>query len=111
VNLKLNKKILIENIIYNILDYNEYIIYSWLNWKFEFSFYWKKDKEKLFIHVSEEKNKEDIKKEVNKLNKIKCDWRRYLLVENIKEIWIKKIKYDNVLIIEINEFLINFKQK
>ncbi len=111
VDYKLNKYILLENMIFNILDYNDFIIYSGINWKFEFSFYWIKEKEKIFIHISRQETKEELKKEINKLNKIKDEGKKYLLVKNIKELAIKKIQYNNVLIIEINEFIINFKQK
>ena len=110
-NFNLKNKILIENLIFNILDFNNYDIYSGLNWKFEFSFYWEKADENIFIHISESKNKDELKKEINKLNKIKINWVKYLLVKDLKELKIKKIKYDSVIILEINDFLINFKQK
>lgn len=110
-NFNLKNKILIENLIFNILDFNNYDIYSGLNWKFEFSFYWEKADENIFIHISESKNKDELKKEINKLNKIKINWVKYLLVKDLKKLKIKKIKYDSVIILEINDFLINFKQK
>lgn len=110
-NFNLKNKILIENLIFNILDFNNYDIYSGLNWKFEFSFYWEKADENIFIHISESKNKDELKKEINKLNKIKINWVKYLLVKDLKKLKIKKIKYDSVIILEINNFLINFKQK
>lgn len=107
-NFKLKKEILIENLIYNILEYNKYTIYWGFNWKFDFSFFWNKKWENIFIHISKQTKKEEIKKEINKLNKINKVWNKYLLVENIKELWIKKIKYDGVEIIEVNEFLKKF---
>lgn len=115
-----NKKTLIENLIFNKLEYNNYKIYSWLNWKFDFSFYWIKEKKNshliksIYIHISEETKKEELKKEVNKLLKIwKKKWdnelcKKYLLVESIDKLGIKKLKYDNVEIVEINNFLIKF---
>lgn len=109
-NFNLWKSILLENTIYNLLQYNNYKIYSWLNWKFEFSFYWKKEWEKIFILISKQTKKEEIKKEINKLIKIKKDWNKYLLVESIEELWIKKVKYDSVEIIEVNDFLIKFSK-
>jgi len=105
---KLKKDILIENLIYNILEYNNFNIYSGLNWKFEFSFYWKRKDEKIFIHISKQETKEEIKKEVNKLNKIKKEWKKYLLVDNINKLKIKKTKYEDVIIMEVNDFLENF---
>ncbi|MCD5385184.1 AAA family ATPase [Candidatus Gracilibacteria bacterium] len=110
-NFNLKNKILIENLIFNILDFNNYDIYSGLNGKFEFSFYGEKADENIFIHISESKNKDELKKEINKLNKIKINGVKYLLVKDLKKLKIKKIKYDSVIILEINNFLINFKQK
>ena len=109
-NFNINNVLLLENLIYNILDYNNYKVFSGLNWKFEFSFYWEKEAEKIFIHISKTEKKEDFKKEINKLNKIKIDWVKYLLVKNFESLKIKKTKYDNVIILEINDFLINFKK-
>ncbi len=102
---KLEKNILIENLIFNKLQYNKYKIYSGLNWTFYFTFYWKKKNENIFIHISKQTTKEEIKKEINKLNKIKKDWKKYLLVENLEKLGIKKVQYDNVEIMEILEFL------
>ncbi len=105
VNFKLQNEILLENFIYNTLEYNNYKIFSGLNWKFDFSFYWKKKWKEIFIHISKETTKEEIKKEVNKLNKIKVKWNKYLLVNSISELSIKKVKYDDVEIVEIDELL------
>ena len=107
----LKKELLTENLIFNILYYNNFQIYSGLNWKFEFTFYWKNEWEKLFIHISKQSRKEEIKKEVNKLLKIWKEWNKYLLVESIEKLNIKKLKYDSVEIIEIYDFIQNFKQK
>jgi hypothetical protein len=110
-NFKLKKDILIENLIFNILEYNKYTIYWGLNWKFDFSFFWNKKWENIFIHISKETKKEEIKKEINKLNKISKEWNKYLLVESIAKLGIKKIRYDDVEIIEVNEFLEKFGNK
>ena len=71
----------------------------------------------LHIHMSKRTDKEDIKKEVRKLLKIGfvptiIDWTdttetisKYLIVENIKEIWLKKLQYENVKIMEFEEFI------
>lgn len=104
-NYNLNKKILIENLIYNKLEYNNYAINSGLNWKFEFSFYAVRDTAKLYIHISKQTTKEELKKEVNKLLKIWEIWKKYLIVESAEKLGIKKLQYDSVEIIEINEFL------
>ena len=103
----IDNDILNENLIFNILEYNNYRIYSWLNWKFEFTFFWenKTSKEKIYIHITQHRQKDEIKKEINKLLKIWESWDKYLLVENISKIWIKKLRYDSVKIMEITEFL------
>jgi hypothetical protein len=113
---KLSKELLTENLIYNILYYNNYKVYSGLNWKFEFSFYAKPlswilspNKEKdttIFVHISNQKTKEEIRKEVNKLNKIKEKWKKYLLIDSLEKFNIKKTQYEEVKIIEVEEFLL-----
>jgi len=104
----LDKDILMENLIYNKLEYNNFTVYAWLNWKFDFSFYWKdnKSENKVYIHITKHRQKDNIKKEVNKLLKIWDEWNKYLLVENLSKTGIKKLRYDTVEIMEINEFLI-----
>lgn len=120
----IDRSILLENLIFNILEYNNYGIYWWINWKFNFSFYcvknnnliWEAEQEsensyKIFVHISNEKQKEEVKKEVNKLLKIWGKEKKYLLVENIENLWIKKFIYDTVEIIEVAEFLQRFTKK
>ncbi|MFK7780235.1 MAG: AAA family ATPase [Candidatus Gracilibacteria bacterium] len=112
VGFNANTNILLENLIFNILEYNNYTIYSGLNGKFDFSFYIEKENEKMYIHISKQETKEELKKEVNKLLKIGKEGKKYLLVQSIEKLGIKKLKYDSVEIIEINDFLIKFgKQK
>lgn len=106
---KLSNDILIENFVFNILEYNNYEIFWGLNWKFNFSFYCKKDNNEIFIHISKQETKEELKKEVNKLNKIWWEWKKFLIVKNIWELWIKKIVYDKVEIIEIYDFFKKIK--
>lgn len=109
-NFDLSRETLLENLIFNILECNNYIIYTWLNWKFDFSFYWEKEdsSRKIYIHISKQTQKEELKKEVNKLLKIWNEWVKYLLVDNIEKLWIKKFKYDSVIIMNIEDFLKNF---
>lgn len=78
---KIDDNILIENMIYNdlITKYNE--IYNWLNGRFEFSFY-VKDKN-IFIQICNETDKHEIKKEVNKLNKIEQKWDKVLVLSHL----------------------------
>lgn len=78
---KIDDDILIENMIYNdlITEYNE--VYNWLNGRFDFSFYIK-DTNK-FIHISRESELKEIKKEVNKLNKIEQKWDKVLILSHL----------------------------
>lgn len=78
---KIDDNILIENMIYNdlITKYNE--VYNWLNGRFDFSFYIK-DINK-FIHISRESELKEIKKEVNKLNKIEQEWEKVLILSHL----------------------------
>jgi hypothetical protein len=115
-NFNVEKRILTENLIFNILYYNNFSIYWGVNWKFSFTFYWEKEtvdskKEKIHILISYETRKDELRKEVNKLLKIWNSHQKFLLVDSIEELWIKKLQYDSVTIMEINEFISSFKQK
>lgn len=117
-NFNLNNNILIENLIFNKLEYYNFKIYSWLNWKFEFTFYWEKKywfdswgSKKIYIHIFKKESKEELKKEINKFLKVWINYKKYLLVNSILKLNIKKLKYENIEILEINDFLINFKPK
>lgn len=123
-NFELNNTILTENLVFNILEYNNYTVYSGLNWKFDFTFYIEKENiplsnahkdeekeislEKKYIHISKQTTKEEIKKEVNKLLKISKIWKKYLIVKSIEELGIKKTRYDSVEILEVEDFLKKF---
>ncbi len=122
------KQVAIENIVFNELDKTWYKIKSGINWKFEFNFYAKKKDfveeknrkkiEKIYLHISKAESKQELKKEINKLNKIPYfptlskSWEnidenisRYLIVNSIENLWIKKLQYDEVKIVELEEFL------
>ncbi len=117
-NFDVNKNILLENLIFSILEYNNYTIYSWLNWKFEFSFYARPhpwipsplgEKEAaIYVHISRQTKREEIKKEVKKLLKVWKEWKKYLLVDSIRKLGIKKRKYDSVEIVKVSDFLVWF---
>jgi len=125
-NFDVNKNILLENLIFSILEYNNYTIYGWLNWKFEFSFlakplscpmdtpsdkFFSPSQEKeatICVHISRQTKREEIKKEVKKLLKIWSEWKKYLLIDSISKLWIKKRKYDSVEIVEVSDFLVSF---
>lgn len=121
-----------ENLLYNELYKNWYSILWWNNWKFDFSFYcnkiikkqllwWKISIEEnniLYIHISTHTDKKEIKKEVKKLLKIDyipnnnskdttTNISKFILVDNIKNLKIKKLQYENLKIIEFEEFVMN----
>lgn len=101
----LNESTLFENLIFNKLEHNNFTVYAWLNWKFDFSFYGVNWDLKIYIHISKHRQKDDIKKEVGKLLKMWEPWNKYLLVENINKLWIKKFRYDTVEIMDVVDFL------
>ncbi len=97
---KINNTILIENIIYNYLITKYSQIHNWLNGRFEFSFYIKDDN--TCIHITQETSLHEIKKEVNKLNKIELKWQKVLIISHLdmidyKEIinWVKVVGLNN----------------
>lgn len=121
VNFELEKNVLYENQIFNLLELNNYNIYSWLSWKFDFTFYceikesddsntWENQNldTKIYIQIANDFSKDDIKKEVTKFLKIEDENKKYILVENIEKLDIKKLVYDNIEIMEINKFLEKF---
>ncbi len=118
----------IENLIYNELLKNWYKIKSAINWKFNFDFYARKKEfqkeknnikiNKIYIHISKTSNKQELKKEINKLNKVPYfptvskskenideTISRYLIVDSINDLGIKKLQYEEVKIVELKEFL------
>lgn len=102
-NFSLNKTILKENLLFLKLSYNNYKIYWGVNGSFSFTFLAKKKDKDLYIHISEETDKAEIKKEINKLLKLWDDSKKYLVIDNLEELNIRKKEYWSVE-------LINFKQ-
>jgi predicted AAA+ superfamily ATPase len=94
------KHLLFENLLLLELLQLNYEVYTWMNGKFLFSFYTKKLWEKKCIHISHQTDKKEIKKEINKLTKIKGKSERYLVVENLEDLWLRKKDYDTVQVIE-----------
>ncbi|QFR39387.1 ATP-binding protein [Candidatus Gracilibacteria bacterium 28_42_T64] len=108
----LDRQILLENLIFNELRKKGYTVYNGLNGVFDFTFYTTSQYVSglnLYIHMSEAKDKGQLKKEVNKLSKIKDKNKKYLIVESIPKLEIKKTNYDYVEIVEIDEFLRKLK--
>ena len=102
LNWKINKYILNENIVYEALMkmWKDWI-YTWKNWTFNFSFISGKN----IIHISSHNDKNEIKKEINKLKKIEWTFNKYLIVNSIKEIWIRQSTYLPLKVLEIEDFL------
>jgi len=88
-----------ENLLYQELEYRWYKIYSGLNWTFDFTFYCKSNDTDLYIHYSKSTEKSELKKEINKLNKIPTNWKKYLIVDSIELFQIKKLQYDDLEIV------------
>ena len=104
----LDKYTLTENLIFNELISKWYIVNNWKNWIFDFSFICFSNLINLCINITIQKDKKSILKEVSKLLKIKIlnkEVKKYLIVDNIAEIWLKKTVFDNLKIIELKEFL------
>ncbi len=118
-----------ENFLFNELYKSWYDINSWLNWNYNFTFYWNKIKkdecqniikiDTIFIDFCIEKDKKNIKKQIKKLLKIpeipyniknkecnlKQNFSKYLILDEKKDIWIKKFNYENLKIINLNQLL------
>lgn len=96
---------LIENTLLLELIYNGYEIYTGLNGKFLFSFYTKKLWEHKCIHVSNSIDKKEIKKEINKLAKIHGKSDRFLVVDSLEDLWLRKKDYEGVQLVSFIEML------
>lgn len=112
VNFEFNKTILLENYIFNELQRKWYKVHAWKSWNFEFTFIAEKIHHennekinKIYIHISKETEKDEIKRERKKLNKIPDDYKKYLIVENLDNFKFKKYEVDNVKIIWVEKFL------
>lgn len=92
-----------ENLLYQLLTYNWNKVYSGLNGTFDFTFYWISESDNLCLHYSQVTEKSELKKEINKLNKVPVDWKKYIVIDLIEDLWIKKLQYDNIEIIEYQD--------
>jgi len=114
-NAKIRKSILNNNIVKHL--FNENIVYqtlikkwnkdvyTWKNWTFNFSFI----SEKIIVHISENTAKNEIKKEINRLKKIEWNYKKILIVDSIKNIWIRPSTYLPLEILEIEDFIKKIK--
>lgn len=102
LNNNIEKNILNENIVYNVLiKLWENDIYTWKNWTYNFSFYTKN----IIVDISKNTEKKEIKKEINKLLKIEWNQDKYLIVNSIKNLWIRTSTYLPLKIMEIEDFI------
>ena len=116
-NFNINKNVLFENYIFLELLKKWYKIFSWKNWKFDFDFIVEKklktspqsspqgeevdQNEKFYFHISKQTEKDEIKKEIKKLNKISDDFKKFLIISEIEKYNFKKFEYGNVKLIDI----------
>lgn len=107
----LSERELKENYLYQSLAYHDYKIQSGLNGAFDFTFHCSKDNENICIHYSNVTEKVELKKEINKLNKVPVDWKKYLVLDSIEKLWIKKLIYDNVEIVEYQDIFQKLQTK
>jgi len=99
-----------ENLVYNELKKTWYSVEWWVFWAFEFSFIVRKENEISYIHISKEKQKNEIIKEMRKIQKTyqynsTNIEKVYILVENLEWVGFKKTKKDDVELVDFEEFL------
>lgn len=97
------KDVVLENILFLELNLRGYSIYSGINGKFHFTFFTKKLWEKMCIHLSHQTDKNEIKKEIKKLSKIKIDAEKYLIVENLAAFKLRKKDYEDVQLLNFSD--------
>lgn len=96
----LTSSILFENMIFNILDYFDYEIFSWINWVFSFHFIARKNKEDIYIYVQDildDKNLKEINKWFKKLDK---NFNKYIVYRELNLEEDEKIKTLGCLSVE-----------
>lgn len=99
-----------ENLVYNELKKAWYSVEWWVFWAFEFSFIVRKENEISYIHISKEKQKNEIIKEMRKIQKAyqynsTNIEKVYILVENLEWVGFKKTKKDDVELVDFEEFI------
>ena len=63
------------------------------------------------MHYSQVTEKVELKKEINKLNKVPVNWKKYLVLDSIENLWIKKLIYDDVEIVEYQDIFQKLQTK
>ncbi len=98
-NLQIKK----ENFLFQQLLAYWYEIFSGINGTYEFDFYIKRDKQELCLTFFNSQDKQEIKKEINRLNKVPTNGKKYILLENVASLNIRKYIYDKVEIISYKD--------
>lgn len=88
-----------HNLLAQQLQSYKYNIFWWINGTFEFDFYATQWEKTICIHFGNHIEKQDLKKEINKLNKVPNKGAKYLIIDNPDELNIRKFIYDQVEII------------
>jgi hypothetical protein len=102
---------LTENLVFNELYSRWFKIYNWENWRYDFNFIYFWEKLNIYISIFNQKDKKELLKEINKMEKIEVSIdisiknKKYIIGDNIHELWIKKNKVEGVELIELKEFL------
>ena len=104
-NFNLDRDILIENLIFIKLNYYNFNIFSWINWSYEFTFFAKQKENIVYINIIDNLKKEELKKEINKLQKVPWKAKRYLVINNIDKLNLKKYIYNDVELISAEELI------
>lgn len=104
-NFNLDRDILIENLIFIKLNYYNFNIFSWINWSYEFTFFAEQKENNIYINIINNLKKEDLKKEINKLQKVPWKAKRYLVINNIDKLNLKKYIYDDIELISAEELI------
>lgn len=104
-NFELSENIILKNNIFVLLNYYNYKIYTWKSGVKDIEFLWEKNNKKIIIHISKNKNRTELQKEINFLEKIENIEKIYLIVNNIENLKLRKYNYNNIEIISENHLL------
>jgi len=100
-NFNLTKSIINENLVFEKIQEKWLSLFTWKNWTFDFSFMsWNQ-----IVHISHFTEKKEVIKEIRKLLKIPWDFEKIMIVNSIKEIWIRPTTYLPLQIMEIENYL------
>jgi len=125
-NFELDELLLKQNYLFTQLQAKWYQINSWINWTYEFDFFLtqsllkRREVVTVYIDFCKNSDKKEIKKQINKLLKVpeKIEplnplvrgdmtqtFSKYLVLENPKELGLKKLQYENLKIVSLEELV------